>query len=393
MATQKIRDIIDRELIMRSNNVNYRQEAAVKGADVDKIFDETDNHGNDYTVFKTDNEIDSIVFVTVNGLIQKMGEHYFIEDSGTIKFGGVILDGRTVGIGYMFKATKFTPNNGNPYIAKFEIKGGNSGGAGFIEFDYLIEARNGENISWAIIKDGESEILLQGIDLLPLGALPTWELTPEEFAEDQDRKITFTFIVTYDVKGDPDAMHERTMADVTYNLTPLAPLDLTFFITPDFIYTTTGIFQNTLHYKILPGDYIEYSWKVIETLTNNVIVQGSIADGSNVDGQVDIATVIEPGDTTRQYSLVVSANGMMYDITESDFIEINLVAVNDATEVIDIAAAAGVPLVVNYTLDKLPSITILDVNGELVAAEVVFTGPNELTLTFNIDFTGKLILN
>jgi len=392
MATQKIRDIIDRELIMRSNNVNYRQEAAVKGVDVDKIFDETDSQGNEYTVFKTDNEVDSIIFVTVNGLIQKIGEHYFLEDSGTIKFRGVLLDNRTVSIGYMFKATKFTPNNGNPYIAKFKTVN-TSGGAGVIEFDYLIEARNGEYISWDIIKDGDSKVIAQGTDLYPSGSLPTWELTPEEFAEDQDRKITFTLIVTYDIKNDPDAMHERTMADTTYTLDPLAPLDLTFNITPDTLITTSSIYIHTLHYEVLPGDYVEYTWKVIEAISGDVIVQGSIADGTGISGQVDVVNDVQPGDTTKQYSLVVSAKGMTHDVIESDFIEISLLSVNDATEVINISAAAGIPLVVTYTLDKLPSITILDEYGELVNAEVIFTGPKELTLTFNIDFVGQLILN
>jgi phosphosulfolactate phosphohydrolase-like enzyme len=49
--------------------------------------------------------------------------------------------------------------------------------------------------------------------------------------------------------------------------------------------------------------------------------------------------------------------------------------------------------IVNHDLDKYPSITILDTEGFQVEADVEYTSLNQVVLTFNPAFAGKVIAN
>jgi hypothetical protein len=75
---KKIKNIIDSELIVRTNNVNFTQEYGKMG-DADNIV----NEGNS-TIFTTDFDIKKVIFVTVNGLTLIEGKHFDITGTRTI---------------------------------------------------------------------------------------------------------------------------------------------------------------------------------------------------------------------------------------------------------------------------------------------------------------------
>jgi len=396
----KIRDIINRELIARVNNFKYRQESAIKGIDTNKLTDQNIS-GEHKTVFNFDYGLDTLVYVTVNGVMQTEGDNYSIDESGNrIVFNGIILDGRTVAVGYSnVPRVNVDPNN-HPIIDFFSVVP-SGGGAGILTFDFKLAPLAGRNIFWSIYRAGEDEVLLntngnpmsgKGID--PGSVIMTWELTQEEFAGNPSRDLDFTLIITYDMMEDDELVDGKILETLTYVMDQPLPLALDVNVVPEG--TIMNPVDGQIHdisYLVEAGEYVRYKWRVVDIQKDIVMASGSVSDGSDVAGSFQVIHNFDVNSVSIPYTLFVIADGMSNETSTTGTIEVGITTVNDLTEVFLINATAFTPISFTYVMSKLPSITVIDNNGELVSAEAAFTGTHEITLTFNIDFVGQLILN
>jgi len=399
MATQRrIRDIIDRELILRKNNVSYRQEYGVMPSE--NLTNEIDGFGNEYSVFKTKFVIKNIIYVTVNGVTQVEGIHYEIINDNTIKFKGKLLDGRTVAVGYHFVAGSYTTSDIAPYIEVFKVEP-NSGGAGTLQFSYKILERNGTNIFWGIYKNGESTPVIsvagypmQGDSMESSIGDPNlqYELTAIEAAEWSGKDLNFTFIVTYDDRDDDDIKNEKVMKTAAYAVDVVRLNDISISIDGDTVTTPTNSDVRTITYNITTRGYPEFTWWLKDVTEDIILDEGDASNAPN-NRAMQVYNNFYYDSVSKVYALFIREGIHGSERSVSDTINVQMVMANDATEVFDIDAAAGEIVVIDFLMDKIPSITIIDNTGELVSAEAIFTGEHQVSLTFNIAFVGKLILN
>lgn len=55
--------------------------------------------------------------------------------------------------------------------------------------------------------------------------------------------------------------------------------------------------------------------------------------------------------------------------------------------------AASASWVISHGLEKYPSVTVVDSGGSVVIGEITYNSENQITLTFQSQFSGKAYLN
>ena len=343
MAKQKIRDIIDRELVARVNNVNYTQEFGVTSKDINIYIQEGK------TVFRTSLGIHKISFVTINGVTQALGRDYTVKKDFEIIFNGVILDNRTIVIGYFYKKIR-SGNSGIPPVLTYFTSDNTSGKDGKIRFFFNILKNDGRNIYWAIHKDGKpfptvntSGEQLTGTSLTVSGvdgekAIET-EITYEEYLTRPGEKVPFTLIVLYDLTEDPGE-DEKLVGTVIYSIDGVTNSALTIDVTPDeSISSPIDDKDFNVNYTIILGSYIPMTWKLTDP-------QGEVLDfGTEAD-------LPENKNLTVQHSFTYGDPSLTYTLTAYENNE-TVVATDKIT--VGIAMPSMDAQMGWYCLEKLPT--------------------------------------
>lgn len=294
---KKINNIISSELIVRTNNVNYKQEFGKVG-DASNIINEGVS-----TIFTTALSIKNIVFVTVNGVTLIPGKHFEQTSSTTISIsnsGAAIkaVPGITteISVGYHFinRRAGVTKVNVPPKILFFQLdkyEGRNES----ITFDFEIQENNGKNIFWSILKDGSEEPLFSGNSLSTSGGTSisttgteldlTTHISEIEYLARYGETIPFTFVVIYDVSDDLINLNEKLLASADYKL--LDPLNVTgdIVISPELIDTADPA-DTILTYNINNplSSVVPFSWSITKTVGTEaptIIVSGTHTSALN----------------------------------------------------------------------------------------------------------------
>ena len=246
---KKIYNIINRELIVRTNNVRLRQEYGEMGT-----AQNIKNIGNE-TVFYTVYGIDKIVYVTVNGINLIEGVHYTVTSDFTI---AISKDGNSpvrqnptlttnILVGYHHNSRLsplIAPILDAPTIDLFYINP-IAGKEGEILFNFSILENDGRNIYWSIIKDGLHDPLFSGSVLSTLNStvpdgqggvdLLSYQVSLPEYTDRVGDTMPFTLVVVYDLTEDGTNLDEKVMATAAYEFLPDAVITGSIDSTPSLI--------------------------------------------------------------------------------------------------------------------------------------------------------------
>jgi hypothetical protein len=321
---KKIRDIINRELIVRVPAVKYKQDTGEVGVDANIRIDPESG----LTTFTTFYEIDKIVFVTINGITQALERDYIIKDKFTIEFRGVIKDHRTIIVGYHYKKVASEPNLVPPQLQYFysDISGG---GANIIKFTFAIIPNQGSNFYWSIHKDGESSpalnpsgMPLTGTSLSVTAGTPTTngldvevEITQAEYESRPGEIVPFTLIIVYDLTSKPGE-DEKLVGTVTYALSSVVESVLHIAVVPNNINTTVvdGVFDVT--YRLDKGSYEVFTWEVTDDL-GTVIASGDETDYPDIDTVFTDTLSFDYGSPNKTYYMQVFETSSINKISAS----------------------------------------------------------------------------
>lgn len=292
---KKIRDIINRELIARTNNVNYRQEWG-------QVNHTPNIHvENGHTVFTVEYGIDRLVYVSINGSTQREGVDYVMLDKFKVKFNRKILDNSMVTVSYFFDKISRNLRKSPPRIDAFY---GNysTGGALTIDFSLEISQNDGDNVYWSIHKDGESSPMLnvfnqpvEGTDLIASGVDSkglnlNYKISQQEYADRQGETIPFTLIVVYDLTTDGSHLNEKVMSTFNYLVTIPSYAITSLTVSPNQIHAPIANQQFAVKYVIVPGSYPTFTWKVIEP-SGGVLKVGNQTDLAGT--VIDTRTIVQ----------------------------------------------------------------------------------------------------
>jgi hypothetical protein len=320
---KKIKNIIDSELIVRTNNVNFTQEYGKMG-DADNIV----NEGNS-TIFTTDFDIKKVIFVTVNGLTLIEGKHFDITGTRTISIsneGSAVkanpgLD-TEISVGYHFinnrsiaNGVKIPPVINTYYIDKY------SGRAGSITFDFDIIEKDGKNIYWSIIKDGAGDPIFSGNGLTSVNGITTNSngtvqqlttyISEAEYTQRYGEKIPFTLIVVYDLSEDGTHLDEKLLSSVNYELLAPAAINGALIATPELI-STADITEVLTQYSISsPESEVQnFTWTVTKQVgAADAVVIASGTHTSPLSGEIREDFTFAAGSMTNiKYSLDIVNN-------------------------------------------------------------------------------------
>jgi hypothetical protein len=309
----KIRDIINRELIVRQQKVNYTQEYGVTGEN-DNIYEE-----QGHTVFETEYKIDKISFVTINGITQAEGRDYVVrDDKFSIEFTGIIMNNRTVIVGYYYEKIRRDSITLPPVLDKFFITP-SSGEDNIIIFTFNILQHDGRNIFWSIHKDGAAEVVkntngesLSGtglnVDGIDGTKLINYEITQAEYEERAGEDIPFTLIVVYDLHDDGSSMDEKLVGSAVYSVDDVVSSILEIDVLPDGTIVSPVTDKDfNINYNITRGSYDAITWELTSS-------SGDILDsGTEINLPVNKNKVVthsfSAGDSNVTYTLSVTENG------------------------------------------------------------------------------------
>jgi hypothetical protein len=325
---KKIRNIIDSELVIRTNDVRLHHEFGEVGTSA-KITIQ-----NEVTIFTTDYDVERISYLTVNGITLTPGVHYRQTEKNKISissYGAPVRKNPTLVTSILVcyhagESVTSAARTRVPQIGDFVISP-KAGQNGAILFDFTIVKNDATNIYWSIIKDGLHTPLFSGSSLQTLNSVATeggnsttlrYVLTEAEYLQRIGDKLRFTLIVVYDMTTDGSNLDEKIMLSKEYTVEDKKAIIGTLTATPTSITSTGNPTQNkiTLSYNLFvpPANFSRaFTWRIDRK-------EGSAEATTIVSGdhlsQDKVAIVEDPvslqtnyGDNKQiRYSLVVVEN-------------------------------------------------------------------------------------
>ena len=391
---KNIHRLVTSELVVRTNNVKFRQEYGEVGSALNIREDGVT------TVFTTVYGIDKVVYVTVNGVNLIEGKHYTVTSEFTITIGGggvsaiKKIPGMTTNILVGYNYTKSVSALINlptdpPVIDTFYL----SATAGInqtLTFNFKILPKDGSNIFWSILKDGNEVPLYSGTDLETVNGTVTngtvnlqTDITLEEYTERQGETIPFTLIVVYDLTEDGTRMDEKLLASAGYTLVNAAIITGTVVVTPETI-TIEGTHAARIDTNVQTnGSPSQYEWKLVRSRVGEVDFIVYSGDELSPTRFLNFDEVVTTGDSyTNTYSLEIKeSTDLSYRTLAVDTIIVNVPAEVEVGNAgyIDVA-------VVNYEVSPGVFIKIGDLGTPQDAVEYT-NRVSRLSLTKNIDIS------
>lgn len=304
---KNINRIVKSELVARENNAQIRQEYGDRG------------HANisgpdSKVVMTTQYEIDTIIYVTIDGETKALGKDYRQLAGHKIEFlSPAPSPNPTYQIGYMFKKNASIILN-KPTIKAFDIDSV-SGGSTTLTFSFEILRNSGEDIFWSIIRDGdESKVIASGDSLDSLSNPPIRDyITTEEVASRPGDDITYTFIVTYNMPVDyTDVVNQKVIASTKYRLEAMDPITGIVTLTRA-VTNVPGASEFEASYNLnIPSNYtLPFRWRFEEVKKDGSIyyVEGDEFTGPYSDSMLVNMVNSDSENYTLKYSLYIMESG------------------------------------------------------------------------------------
>lgn len=339
---KKIYNIIDRELIFRTNNVQSKNEFGEVGISANITIDGTN------TIFTTEYIIDSVNYVTVNGLNLIEGVHYSVTGKNTISIGnnGSPLKKNpsltnTILVNYNNKG-KATSSVKTPPILDYFTISPNQGQTNEIVMNFSISAYDGKNIYWSILKDGDSTPLFSGDSLKSSDGYSTtngtstklsYFVSAAEYSKKQNQELTFTFVVIYDLSDDGSRLNEKIINSAKYKVLKAGEVTGSLSVSPSSISTVVKNYVYSVIYNINNvQDYPQvFDW-VITKSTDNGITYTTVKSGNQSSADlsgthpVTITTVAGQNVSTRYYLKIKKQGETAFSTIANDLLTISVPA-------------------------------------------------------------------
>lgn len=329
---KKIHNIIQSELVARTNNAKFRQEYGELG-----VSTNLRNEANT-TIFTTEFGIEKVLFLTVNGVNLIEGVHFYVEDEFNIyisNFGDPlnVFSGQTVNVlvvylhnnrRYSIQDIKLPPIITTFYLNRY------AGVDEEIIFNFNIEKRDGKNIYWSILKDGGEIPLFSGagldtnngyiIDSSGNLTKLSYQITNAEYLARVDQTMSFTLVVIYDLTEDGSQLDEKILKDQYYHMVDVPPLTGNITSVPSYI-STSGSHRLDMDYSILNPSGNNYQWEITRSLNSEaetIVDSGSTV--SDISGSFfeDITTTVGENSDYRYYLKVKETGDIAFSILSND---------------------------------------------------------------------------
>jgi hypothetical protein len=107
--------------------------------------------------------------------------------------------------------------------------------------------------------------------------------------------------------------------------------------------------------------------------------------------------IIEPGSATEinvtEVGNEVTTNVVTEDITVDVILSGGIVQVSGDKNFVFTQSSASATWTINHTLNKFPSIEVVDSANDIVIGNVTYNSTSQITITFTAAFSGKAYLN
>jgi hypothetical protein len=337
---RKIKDIIDSELILRTNNFRLRKEYGEVGSSQKITTSGTS------TVFTTDFDIHSVNYITVNGVNLIENVHYVIAGPNVIHIsnsGSPVKKHPSITtsilVSYFAGAAHRAIAKIPPVINYFTLSK-YSGKSGEIVFNFSIAQNSGKNIYWSILKDGDSTPLFSGNSLYTsdgnsvtngVTTRLSYTVTPSEFLERQGEHIPFTLVVVYDLTEDGTHLDEKLLADASYLLEHMEAITGSIDVTPALISAANPANNIVATYNIIsPIDSPAlFDWQITKSVNGGakiLVVSGN--QNSTLSGSYSESVISSVGQQGEiQFFLEIKESGATsYSIIANDKAVISVAA-------------------------------------------------------------------
>lgn len=321
---KKIYNIIDSELILRTNNLKLRQEIGEVGSSVNITAE-----GNS-TIFTTKALIREVNYITVNGLILAEGTHYTIgSDNSTIRIsnsGAPVRKnpGLTTTILVSYYAGPLSGNTIRipPVVNSFTLNK-YSGKNTELLFNFSITANGGKNIFWSILKDGNKTPLYSGSSLITTNGVSTVGgvsttlnhfITEQDYITREGQNVPFTLVVVYDLTEDASQLDEKIISTVNYKIENSQAITGFITVTPESISTASVTNNIGLSYSINnTEENVElFEWVIYKSIGGapvTIVRQGN-QSSEMLSGSLSENVVTASGDSYDiRYTLNIKENG------------------------------------------------------------------------------------
>ena len=319
---KNINNIVKSELVVRTNNVKFRQEYGEVGVSPNITTE------GQATLFKAEFKINKVVYLSVNGVNLIEGKHYEVISDYVISISNLGDPLKqypglktSVLLGYHFVNKRSSVGNsiGAPPTITYFTLNAESGGATEIIFNFLIDQAGGKNIYWSIIKDGSDTPLFQGSDLFTNNGyvvdssgtpyLLSDTITQEEYEARQGETIPYTFMVIYDLTNDGSSLDEKLLASATYTLGNITPITGSLVNTPTVINTTDRTkIEVAYAINVSMGTSPTFTWRLVRSSTTTLpqtVLSGN--QGDMLSGVYeDFYTAVPAEHSTMNYALELS---------------------------------------------------------------------------------------
>lgn len=339
---KKIYNIIDRELIFRTNNVQTKSEFGEVGVSPNISIDGTN------TIFTTEYSIKKVNFVTVNGLNLIEGVHYEISGDRTINIsnnGNPLKKNpsitNTILVSY-YNGSRATSNVKSPPVLNYFTITPTAGQTAEIIMNFHISAFDGKNIFWSILKDGQSTPLYSGDSLQTINGHSTtnsittklnYFVSDAEFNERQGQTIPFTLVIVYDLSDDGSHLNEKIMETASYNIVEAGDVTGSLSVSPssitsiktDYVYSALYIINNVQDYPQ------NFDWTITRS-TNDGVSYTTVRSGNqsspNLQGtyQETISTTAGQNEVIQYYLNIKKQGDSVYSVLANDKITISVPA-------------------------------------------------------------------
>jgi hypothetical protein len=278
MGKHNIKDIIDSELIARTNNSKIRHEYG----DLSSGNISRNTSGN--IEFTTQYKITGVMYVTNKGITKAEGVDFIVAGDYTIEFIKAIDEvDLFVLVAYEFDKLSCINLGERPVIEYFTVDP-IQGGAETLNFMFKIIPNNGVDIHWSILKDGDSTPILTGISNESVNE--SYTITLQESIDRAGDDIPFTFVVTFNM---PDiSIDEKLLASANYAISDVEAITGSINVHPKNI-TTAGSGTYVADATINLSQYTPniFTWRY--TKLDKDVISTVIASGTELNytpGQV-----------------------------------------------------------------------------------------------------------
>jgi hypothetical protein len=337
---KKIYNIIDSELILRTNNHRLRQEFGEVGTSPSISAEGTS------TIFTTKAVIREINFITVNGLVLTEGVHYILgADKGTVKISNSGAPVRknpslttTILVSYYAGPLKANVVRIPPVVNLFTLNK-YSGKNTELIFNFSITANGGRNIFWSILRDGSNTPLYSGNSLQTVNGVSTIGnvsttlnhfITEQDFLKKEGQDIPFTLVVVYDLTDDGSRLDEKILNTAVYKVS--SQQSVTGYLTalPEVINSVNTSNTIGVTYNINAGtDFVGlFDWVIYKSIGGAALVpvrQGNQASPILAGTYTENVASKEGDSYDIRYSLGIKESGAsIYTIVANDRVVISV---------------------------------------------------------------------